>query len=252
MLFLPRATAVNTQDVLMTLEASTVRSRTGIDDEDDDESYETAASTSPVTTSVEHHNMDITDSNPTKELEPEEDNEEPIADNHDNDDGSSINDPPARAILNIVGADKEAAMEDGYDSDGGPPPNNSTAEEEALLEEEVLGETPLAVGDNNIEEDEEAGNETPASPLNVPVAITEDELKKLRVPEIKQQLAIQNVSYSSRLKRPELLERLKQSLHLPVVASVAKAKGTKRNKRRMTRRRRMTCRNLLQVLTGKS
>ena len=48
----------------------------------------------------------------------------------------------------------------------------------------------------------------------VPVPITEEFLQALKVGELKEELLICCVTYPSRLKKPELLERLRAALHL--------------------------------------
>ena len=148
----------------------------------------------------------------------------PSSEDEDEDASSSsdgFNDPAPRSIPNMATEAKASAMEDGYDSDGGvPPPNNTAVEASMLEEEEALGEAPPA---EEAEDTEEAEAPAAAAP-NKPVPINDDDLNKLKVAEIKDQLRIRDVPFSSRLKRPALLERLKQSLHLPVVAVIDRKK----------------------------
>ena len=231
--FSPRANAVNTQGLQQSLHGVTTRvgsgnSRNGSTLQDDD-SFHSAYSTDEDSVSLEHETMAANTNHnvasPSSNIEFDNNDGHVAFDTRlddGSDDGSSINDPPARAILNMDGKEKEAAMEEGYDSDGEPPPKNSTMMEESALEEEALGETPPAVvvaGADNTDDNDEVDCAI-EEPPNTPVPMTDSEMKKLKVTQIKEQLAIRNVSYPARLKRPELLERLKRSLHLPVVGVI--------------------------------
>jgi Transposase IS4 len=228
----PRADAVNTQGLHSILYGIREANSSQDDDSfhsacasDDESQQDSAANKENMPTPVQG----LAESpNPAAAEEEEDGRKEAV--NDDDSDGSSMNDPPVKVIPNMNGTQKEVAMDAGYDSDGEGPPMNNTSLEEFQLEEDALGETPPMVAqldnnNNNNEEEDEV-------PPNIPVDIPEDKLSKITIVQIKEQLAIRNVSYPSRLKRPELLQRLKDSLHLDVVAVAgsSKKKGAKNKK----------------------
>lgn len=59
-----------------------------------------------------------------------------------------------------------------------------------------------------------------------PVPISAETLAKLTVPEIKAELTARNAPFVSKHRKPELLLKLRSSLHLPVVAPPVKKLGT--------------------------
>ena len=151
----------------------------------------------------------------------------------ESDDDSEITDPPARNLRSME-TSRQKAFNDGYDSDGLMPPKNNTEAEEEQLEEEVpLGVTPPADNDEAVCHDENEPVDDDVPP-NEPISISADDIMKLNVSQIKEELSIRNVSYPSRLKKPELRDRLTLAMHLPVVGNRPK-KGKKMAKKRKDR-----------------
>lgn len=71
--------------------------------------------------------------------------------------------------------------------------------------------------DEEAEEDVAPTSEEAAAPVDIPAAV----LAKLKVGQIKEALSARNVSFSSKLRKRELLELLKTSLHLPAIGKTA-------------------------------
>lgn len=116
--------------------------------------------------------------------------------------------PELRTIQNLEAL--EPKFDEGYDSDGNAAPTRDPDNDEFDEEELVaVGTVPEEAG----LEDNEA-EQQPKEPRHVP--IPEDVLKKMTVADLKQQLLIREVQFASNLKKPGLLQRLRESLQQSV------------------------------------
>ena len=161
------------------------------------------------------------------ENKPEEVIVETVDEESDNDDDEEFSDPPARTLTT-----NEAAFENGYDSKGKGPPANLTNQEEELLEEQSLGETLEEAADHgggDEEDDEEDDVVVVLDPAPmIPVNIPPKTLESLKKGDLQEELRIRGVMYPACLKKPELLQRLRESLHLPVTVPRGATRSTGR------------------------
>jgi Transposase IS4 len=104
----------------------------------------------------------------------------------------------------------EAGFLDGYDTDAEAGPN--LGKEDA---EEPPFELPVELSSNPLEEPD---NQEATEPTFV--FLSDEEILKMTVPKLKEQLTIRAVQYSSKLKRPELQERLRLAVSNGVKVSV--------------------------------
>jgi hypothetical protein len=102
---------------------------------------------------------------------------------------------------------EDGVFDEGYDSDGyiGPPRGTDAAELEALEEEAVLHNAPP---EPPAEEEEE--DDTEPEPVHVPM--TEEEIKQLTIPLLKEELRLRRVPFKASLKKDGLLEKLREAL----------------------------------------
>ena len=141
----------------------------------------------------------------------------------DSEDEEEFSDPPVRVFRNS----EADAFDNSYDTDGDEGPVNKTTQEEECLEDEqsLPDEPPVngGTGGDNGEEEEEDNNDDDVvvfpAPPNAPVAITEEVLVSLTKPQLQEELRIRGVTFPSRYNKTELLDRLRQSLHIPVTVS---------------------------------
>jgi hypothetical protein len=103
---------------------------------------------------------------------------------------------------------EEGVFDEGYDSDGyiGPPRGTDESELEALQEESVIHSAPPTV-ETVAEEDEDAAQEQPAH-----VPMTEEEIKSLTIPLLKEELRLRRVPFKASLKKDGLVEKLREAL----------------------------------------
>jgi hypothetical protein len=116
-------------------------------------------------------------------------------------------DTKPRTHVNALKMLEEGVFDEGYDSDGyiGPPRGTDAAELEALEEEAVLHNTPP---EPPAEEEEE--DDTAVEPVHVPM--TEEQIKQLTIPLIKEELRLRRVPFKASLKKDALIEKLREAL----------------------------------------
>jgi hypothetical protein len=101
---------------------------------------------------------------------------------------------------------EDGVFDEGYDSDGYIGPDRGTDPEElqALEEDAVVHSTPPPVETVEEEKDDET------SPAHVP--ITEEEIKALTIPLLKEELRLRRVPFKASLKKEGLIDKLREAL----------------------------------------
>jgi hypothetical protein len=101
------------------------------------------------------------------------------------DNSPSADTVPNRTHVNALKMQEDGIFDEGYDSDGyiGPPRGTDAAEIEALEEEAVLYNTPP-----ELPAEEEKEDDTAVEPVHVPM--TEEQIKQLTIPLIKEELRL--------------------------------------------------------------
>jgi hypothetical protein len=142
-----------------------------------------------------------------------------------------LNSPRAKNLARTF-QDRMKMFEDGYDSDGYAGPEPIDVEDEIVFENQLPDAPPAVPNLEPVMTD----IENPVmveEPPNIHVPISEAEIQKMTVAQLKDELKKRCVQYSNQSKKEKLRERLRFALtaELPVVACISNKKKDKSKKK---------------------
>jgi hypothetical protein len=114
-----------------------------------------------------------------------------------------------RIHVNALKMLEDGVFDEGYDSDGhiGPPRGTDEEEIDALKEDALVHNAPPPA--ETVAEDDQDDDKEP-EPVHVPM--TEEEIKALTIPLLKEELRLRRVPFKASLKKDGLVDKLREAL----------------------------------------